>query len=282
VGLATLVAVLAALGPAVLGRQRVAPRVPDATLRVTALDIGQGDATLLQAGGHAVLVDAGPAGAGVVGELRAAGVGRLDVLVVTHPQADHEGGAPAVLSALPVGLLLDGRGGDRSPASLALEGPLRGRATRVVAARAGQLLRAGPLTLRVLWPPPGPAPAGLDPNDRAIVAVAGAFGGRALLTADAESPVIAPLDPGPVDVLKVSHHGSADPGLPALLQRLQPRIALVEVGRHNSYGHPVPATMRTLATTVPIVRRTDQDGTTRVDLHAGAATVVTAGRGARR
>ena len=244
-----------------------------ARLRVTALDIGQGDATLLQAGGHAILVDAGPAGAGIARKLKAAGVRRLDALVVTHPQADHDGGAPAVLAALPVAMLLDGRGGDRSPTSTAIDAPARRARTRITAAQAGQVVRAGPLTLRILWPPPGPATPGTDPNDRAVVAVAEAFGATALLTADAESPVLAPLDLPPVDVLKVSHHGSADPGLPALLQRLRPRVALIEVGAHNTYGHPTPATLQALATTVPVVKRTDRDGAVRVDLHAGQATV---------
>jgi competence protein ComEC len=120
---------------------------------------------------------------------------------------------------------------------------------------------------------------GADPNERAIIAVATAYGRRALLTADAESPQIAPLDLGPIDVLKVSHHGSADPGLPGLLERLRPRVALVEVGRHNTYGHPAPATMATLAATVPVVRRTDRDGAVRVDLQGGRTTVTAAGAG---
>jgi competence protein ComEC len=176
---------------------------------------------------------------------------------------------------VPVGLLLDGRGGDRAPASVALDAPLRRRATRVVAAHAGQVLRAGALRLRVLWPPPGPAAPGTDPNDRAVVAVAEAFGARALLTADAESDVLDRLDLPSVDVLKVSHHGSADPGLPALLTRLRPRVALVEVGAHNTYGHPVPATVAALAAAVPAVRRTDRDGTVQVDLRDGRIRVGT-------
>jgi competence protein ComEC len=118
---------------------------------------------------------------------------------------------------------------------------------------------------------------GGDPNDRAVVAVATAYGASALLTADAESPVLARLDVGPVDVLKVSHHGSADAGLPALLQRLRPRVALVEVGRHNTYGHPTATTMQALASVVPSVRRTDLDGTVRVDLQGGRASVATSG-----
>jgi competence protein ComEC len=256
----------------------VAPPASDA-LRVTAIDVGQGDATLVQADGHAVLVDAGPPGAPLLAGLARAGVRRLDALVVTHPQTDHDGGAPAVLARLPVDLMLDGRGGDRAPASLALDGPLRRRGTRIVAARAGDVLRAGRLRLRVLWPPPGPALPGTDPNDRAVVAVAEAFGARALLTADAESPVLDRLDPGPVDVLKVSHHGSGDPGLADLLARLQPRVALVEVGVHNTYGHPAGPTMAALIAAVPVVRRTDRDGTVRVDVRAGRVTVATTAPG---
>jgi competence protein ComEC len=269
---AILIAVAAALGPALIPPRGLAPP-PDGTLRVTALDIGQGDATLLQAGRHAILVDAGPAGAGIVGKLKAAGIRRLDALVVTHPQADHDGGAPAVLAALPVSLLLDGRGDDRSPTSTAIDAPVRRTGVRVAGAQAGQVVRAGPLTLRILWPSAGPATPGTDPNDRAVVAVAEAYGATALLTADAESPVLAPLDLPPVDVLKVSHHGSADPGLPALLQRLRPRVALLEVGAHNTYGHPTPTTLSALATAVPVVKRTDRDGAVRVDLRAGRATV---------
>jgi competence protein ComEC len=69
----------------------------------------------------------------------------------------------------------------------------------------------------------------------------------------------------PVDVLKVAHHGSADPGLPALLERLKPRLAAIEVGE-NTYGHPTRSTLGALERAVPQVVRTDEDGTIR--LHA--------------
>lgn len=268
-----LVAALLVCVPRLAARSAV-PSLAEHDLRVTALDVGQGDATLLQVPGHAVLVDAGPDGTPLVSELRRAGVERLDALVITHPQADHEGGAPAVLRGLPVDLLLDGRGRDRSPASVALDTAIVSDQTHVVAAEAGRDLHAGPLSLQVLWPPPGPAMPGTDPNDRAVVAVASAFGSRALLTADAESPILAPLDLDPVDVLKVSHHGSADPGLPALLERLRPQVALIEVGRHNVYGHPAAPTMRALGATVPTVRRTDLDGSVRIDLINGRVMAV--------
>ncbi len=93
-----------------------------------------------------------------------------------------------------------------------------------------------------------------------------AEGVSVFLSADAESPVLSGLALSPVDVLKVPHHGSADPGLPSLLERLRPRIAAIEVGEENTYGHPAPSTTRALAAAVKTVVRTDRDGTVR--LHA--------------
>ncbi|MEA2180789.1 MAG: competence protein ComEC, partial [Solirubrobacteraceae bacterium] len=91
-----------------VGVARSRAPAPPAGLVVSFLDIGQGDATLIQHGAHAMLVDTGPPGGPVVARLRAAGVRRLDVLVITHSSADHDGGAAAVLRAFPVGAVLDG------------------------------------------------------------------------------------------------------------------------------------------------------------------------------
>lgn len=239
-------------------------------LVVSALDVGQGDATLIQAGGRAILVDAGPPGGPIVRRLTQAGVTRLDLLVVTHAQADHDGGAAAVLDALPVAAVLDGRDGVPGPDGARFAAAAARHGARRILPAAGQRLRAGPLELDVLSPRPEAAAlhAGEDPNQRAIVAELrdGAF--TMLLTADAESDVLAGLPLEPVDVLKVSHHGSADPGLPALLSRLRPAIALVEVGAHNPYGHPAPQTMAQLQA-VPHVMRTDRDGTVRLRVVPG-------------
>jgi competence protein ComEC len=258
-------AVLALTLGAVLSRTQAAGIAAPAGLRITFLDVGQGDATLIQWRRSAILVDTGPPDGPVLACLRRAGVRRLDLLVVTHAQADHDGGAAAVLRALPVALVLDGRDGVRDPngARMAIEAARRG--VRLLSAHAGEVLRVGGIALRVLWPGPGHAEAGADPNQRAIVAEADAASVRTLLTADAESDVLAGLDLGAVDVLKVSHHGSADPGLPALLERLRPRVAAIEVGRRNVYGHPATATVRALLAAGAAVVRTDRDGSVSVE-----------------
>lgn len=235
---------------------------PPPGLSVAALDVGQGDATLIRHGPHAILVDTGPAERDVVERLEEQGVEQLDLLVITHAQADHEGGAADVLEALPVTTVLDGRDGVRTAAGAAMAAAARERSVPLVPAAAGQRLRAGPLVLDVLSPPPEPARlhAGEDPNHRAVVAELRVGDFSMLLPADAESDVLARLPLRPVDVLKVPHHGSADPGLPALLDRLRPHTAIVEVGEHNTYGHPAPDTLAALAA-VPRVHRTDRDGT---------------------
>jgi competence protein ComEC len=236
--------------------------------RVTFLDVGQGDAILVQERGTSVLVDTGPPGGPVLERLRRAGVRRLDALVVTHAQDDHDGAAVAVLRAMPVGVVLDGRDGVRQGWGAQMAAEADRRRVRLVAPAAGQVLRAGRVRLRVLSPAPRAgelAIPGEDPNQRAIVAEADVDGLRVLLTADAESDVLAGLDLGPVDVLKVSHHGSADAGLQALLPRLRPRIATIEVGRNNTYGHPVPATIATLRASGAVVYRTDRDGSVRIE-----------------
>lgn len=247
-----------------------APRLGPDELVVSFLDVGQGDATLLQRGSASVLVDTGPPGGPILRRLKEAGVGRLDLLVITHAEADHEGMALAVIATHRPRLVLDGGAGWPSAVQRALPAALERAGGRVVAARAGQLLSVGGLRLHVLWPPPrapGRRPDG-NPNDHAVVAHVqdGAF--DLLLPADAESNVTAGLRLPRVEALKVAHHGSADEGLPALLERTAPRIAAIEVGEENTYGHPAPSTLDALKA-VPQLVRTDRDGTVRLHVDGG-------------
>ncbi|RKQ86499.1 competence protein ComEC [Solirubrobacter pauli] len=256
-----VVAVTAAATATALTRQGGAPP-PPGVLRVTFLDIGQGDATLIELDGTAVLVDTGKPDGPILERLRKAGVDRLDALMLTHAETDHEGAAPAVIAEHRPRLIVDGGAGWSSRVQRALA-----RHT-VHAPAAGETITLGGLRFRVLWPPRRPAGwrATGDPNDNALVMRLEAEGVSVFLSADAESPVLSGLALSPVDVLKVPHHGSADPGLPSLLERLRPRIAAIEVGQENTYGHPAPSTTRALAAAVKTVVRTDRDGTVR--LHA--------------
>jgi competence protein ComEC len=253
-----IAAVVTAVAWAALARHSA--KAPPDRFTITFLDVGQGDATLLQAPhAVAVLVDGGPPESGVVSKLRAAGVHSLDLVVLTHPQLDHQGGLENVLRQLPVRVLLDG--GWHEPFHDRIIALARSRGVRILAPRAGMDLRIGRLRIQVLWPPsPGLPDRDVDPNQRAVVALASYGKLDTLLTADAESDVTASLPLRRVELLKVAHHGSADQGLAYLLERLSPEAAVIEVGRTNRYGHPDPHTLATLRRAVPIVRRTDRDG----------------------
>jgi competence protein ComEC len=231
---------------------------------VSFLDIGQGDATLIQDGaGASVLFDAGPPEARVYRQLRAAGVERLDLAVSTHQSRDHQGGFHEVLEKLPVRLLVENGYGTRDPDYRRLIAEADARGVRHIPARAGQVLSVGRLTIRIFGPRPRapgePPPA--DPNPIGVAAIVSEGSFDLWLSADAESDAILQYPLRPVEAMKVSHHGSADPGLPQVLARLHPQVAAIEVGKDNSYGHPAPATLAALRAAVPHVYRTDRDGT---------------------
>ena len=166
--------------------------------------------------------------------------GGSTLLVVTHAQADHDGGAPPCWArsrwdSCSTGATASARPTGRAMAAAARAAP-RAPGRRRAPARC---CASGRVALRVLWPraraepSPGRTPTSARSSPRPMPAAC------ARCSPPTPSPTCsARLDLGPVDVLKVSHHGSADPGLPALLQRLRPRLAAIEVGRHNVYGHP--------------------------------------------
>jgi competence protein ComEC len=243
---------------------------PVAGLQVDVLDVGQGDAILLRpAGAPAVLVDGGPPGDGLEGKLAAAGVTALGAAVITHDQSDHAAGIEELLGRFPVRRLIFARL-DRHVVEAAAAA---GAAPRRVVA--GEELRSGRLRLRVLWPPPDllrEAPPGQDPNQLALVLEARWGDFTMLLTADAEAEAV-PLDPGPIDVLKVAHHGSDDAGLGALLDRTRPKLAVISVGADNPYGHPTPGTLAVLARHHVPVLRTDEDGDVVIDVTRGSMRV---------
>jgi competence protein ComEC len=260
----TAVAVAAALGVGALAWTALWPvggtraMVPVTGLRISVLDVGQGDAILLQpAAAPAVLVDGGPPGDDLIGKLRRAGVDRLGAALVTHGQSDHAAGIEEIFGRLPVHRLLYVVLSRRMLAEAHAAGV---RAQRIAA---GAELHSGRLRLSVLWPPPEllvDPPPGDDPNRLAIVLLARWHDFSMLLTADAEAEAT-PIDIGPIDVLKVAHHGSDDAGLGALLDRATPKLAVISVGEGNPFGHPTPATLSILAAHGVPTLRTDRDGT---------------------
>ena len=220
-----------------------------------------GDATLLEVPEGAVLVDQGPPGGGPGSTARETGRRRLAALVLTHPQRDHVGGAVATLRRLAVGTVLVSGEPTAGPDEVEALATARERGVRIVVARAGQVYRVGSLRLEVLWPDKR-APPSADPNEYAVVLLASYGEIDVLLTADAESPVTGRLELPEVEILKVAHHGSADDGLPGMLRRIEPVLAVISAGDGNRYGHPAPSTLAALGEISGLrVYRTDRDGT---------------------
>ena len=256
------IACVATLLPVLLAWQLLPVRTlpPPTGLRITFLDVGQGDAILLQVPQGAVLVDQGPPEGNVARQLRGLGVRRLAALVLTHPQRDHIGGAEAVLRRLAVDRVLDPRLAVSGPYERAALAQAAERRVEVVETRAGAGFRLGRLRLRVLWPDRAGRPDD-DPNLLPIVLLASYGEVDALLTADAETDVTARLLTRRVEILKVAHHGSADDGLRSELRELRPSVAVISCGRGNEYGHPTPSTVAALRDSPGLrLYRTDEDG----------------------
>ncbi len=238
------------------GRRSLEAPLPG-EVRVDFLDIGQGDATLVRTPGRdPILIDGGPPGGGIAAALSSAGVDSLESVVATHADLDHVGGLYEVFEGRRVGSFLF----DGTPRPLLRQARRSGSDPARIAE--GDRITAGPVTLDVLWPP-ARTPGFIAPEDRnvrSIVMRLSFRGFRILLTGDAEAEAV-PVDPGPLDVLRVAHHGSDDAGLAGLLARSMPNLSVLSVGAGNSYGHPTRATLTALAGSGTEVLRTDLDGT---------------------
>ncbi|MCT1396216.1 ComEC/Rec2 family competence protein, partial [Microbacterium sp. p3-SID338] len=272
---AALLIVLAAVGAsrALIDGPLAALRTPQ-DWAVAVCAVGQGDALLVRSDDAIALIDTGPDPGALDACLRSLSVDRIDLLVLTHFDADHVGGA-AVLEGR-VGTVLHGPPADDADARV-LDGLARaGAALRAVGG--GDRGTLGGASWRVLWPlkdsvafPPG--------NDASVVTeFAGGGVPRALFLGDlSAAPQRALLRRTPLtgyDVVKVAHHGSADQES-ALYEALHPSVALITVGAGNDYGHPRRETLEMLSALGAHVYRTDRNGRTLLGIEDHALRVWT-------
>jgi competence protein ComEC len=224
--------------------------------QVAMCDVGQGDATLWRSGSAVALVDTGPDPEPLAECLRTFGIDRLDLVVLTHFDKDHVGGSPAVLGRADA--VVHGPTGEPADERL-LERYAAGGA-RLIAAAIGMTGALGDTRWQALGPLSGMEPG----NDASVVIdVTGpGFPHTVLLGdlgAEPQSALLRRIDVPHVEVVKVSHHGSADQD-PELYRRLDADVGLIGVGADNSYGHPTARLLDILRENATVAARTDTDG----------------------
>lgn len=266
---------------------RLSPFEGSPRVRMTLLDVGEGEAIFLELPGkRRMLVDVG----GVPGDRFDIGarvvtpfllhewVGHLDVLALTHPQADHIGGAPAILRGFSVGEVWSGDTPSASLTFLWIQEFLRARRIphRILSAGSPPV-RWGDATVEILHPPSGAlgplqgaraSPS--RPNDASLVLRIGIGDQAALLTGDIEREGEAALlrHGGPIRarVLKVPHHGSRTSSAGAFIAAVRPEVALVSVGYRNRFNHPHPEVVERYRAQGVRLLRTDLDGALSVEM----------------
>ena len=239
--------------------------LPDGKLHVWFLDVGQGDAILIRApDGRQILVDGGPSPAALLDELGAVlpfWDRSLDLVVLTHGDADHVSGLVPLLERYEVTAAVDGaQPGDRE--SAAWMAAIEDAGIPRVTATRGTRLAAGAMMLTVLSPDARGTGGAWSSNDGSLVLRLDYGETSVLLTGDAEEAaeqaMMAAGLPLDVDVLKVGHHGSAASTSAAFLAQVAPQVAVISVGAENRFGHPSDEVLARLASMQ--VLRTDKHG----------------------
>ncbi len=246
--------------------------MPDNDLHVNFLDVGQGDAILIQRGTRQILIDGGPDPQPVIVEMSkkmAFWDRTIDVVVLTHPDADHLGGLVEVIRRYHVNNIVTTNASVDSPVFKEWQSLIQSRAVQVCHACAGQTITLGPeVSLSILGPDEtGVAATSATLNDTSVVtrlvmgSVSFLFTGD--LPVESEDELIADRSHLHSTVLKVGHHGSASSTGQTFLNVVDPQVAVVSVGKDNNYAHPNKDVMARLEDRVgpQNIYRTDERGT---------------------
>ncbi len=241
------------------------PDLSEASLSVHVMDVGQADAILVLAAGKSMLIDGGNrTDTDLVKEyLRFQGVEQLDVVIGTHPHADHIGGLVEIINDFPVDKIYMPRVAHTSKTFEDLLTNIKNKGLKVTAAKAGTKIDLGEEITAVFLSPSASSYEEL--NNYSAVLKLTYQNTSFLFTGDAEAEVEKELLASDANlsstVLKVAHHGSDSSSTADFLKAVQPDIAVISVGQDNTYGHPSTKVINRLQKAKAQILRTDVHGT---------------------
>jgi competence protein ComEC len=241
--------------------------------QIAACDVGQGDGLLVRDGDSVAMIDVGRKPDPAKACLERLGVNRLELLILTHYDADHIGGLAGVIGMARSVIV----GQTSREADERVLADLRRAGAEITQGFAGMRGNIGELEWRILWPPvPEPGLTAVSGNAGSVTVTMEGRGLRSVflgdLGKDAQNELLATAQVGSADVVKVAHHGSADQS-DALYRRLRAAVGLVSVGADNGYGHPTARTLQILKRSGTAVERTDKQGLILVSPGEAPATV---------
>lgn len=264
------------------------PQIPEFSIRY--IDVGQGDAALIQCDGHYMLIDGGPSekSSKIYSILKDEGITKLDYIIATHPDADHIGGLSGALNYASTEVCYCTVNNHDTKTFRNLTKYLKKQNISITIPKTNTEIALGKATISFL-----------DPGDGArgnIVLTQGTV----LRTEDLNESIIVRIDYGQnsflfmadaeteeenrllknckklnCDVLKVAHHGSSSSSSPQFLKAVSPKYAIISVGKENSYGHPAQDTLDNLSATGTTVLRTDFHGDITVTSDGKEITILT-------
>ncbi len=244
------------------------------------IDVGQGDSELVQFHGHNILIDGGEANEGskVVSFLRSHNVKSLDLVVNTHPDADHLGGLETVIDDIPVTEIMNDGLTDTTKTYKNFVADVQAKGIPDEAEYAGQTINLDPAVEIQVFSPPSDH-LGTDTNTNSIV-LKFTYGNESFLfvgdaSTKTENYLGSANDNLRADVLKVGHHGSDTSSGTGFLQLVKPEIAVIEVGLNNEYDLPSQNTLIRLSSVGATVYRTDLDGDIEVTTDGNSLSVYT-------
>lgn len=218
-----------------------------ANVTIKFIDVGQGEAILIALPEKTVLIDAGPTGSApkIAQVLQELGRNKIDYLVATHPDEDHIGGMADVISSTQIGTIYAPNKTNNTATYRKFLAAIQNNNLQITLAEAGTIIdQTDAYKLEILWPTKDVNFP--DTNDYSIIIKLTVGNKTFLFTGDAPTNAILDANPGHIDVLKLSHHGSRTGTTEVLIHKLSPTYAVLSYAVDNPYGHPMQSVLNAL------------------------------------